>query len=322
MSIEPQIPPPDAPQAEPGAAPARAGGTVSIHLVMQRLRSLARVARAMLIVQRLGWILAGIVAALALAGTVDYALRSPGWLRAALLLVGLSVLATALVRRLWPAIKFRPTESQIAARIERTPAGQSSGLQDLLTSAVELSRDRQNDGPLSRALASPVIEDATRRLMAADTRTVLRPGPALLSAGIASVGILAFVLAGVLSPMWTAISLRRTLTPWADVQWPKRTVLADVTDATVHPLGTALPLRAALVRSPRSADTTNVTVHYRILTQGASGGDLFTGELTSQSRTVDAIAPQADGTPGPATGVLMERLIDPYRMIQSSAAIG
>ncbi len=321
MTTEPNTPSPDAPQATTSAVHAHAGEPVQFHMVMQRLRSLARVARALLIVQRLGWILAGIVAALVLAGVIDYTLRSPGWMRAAVLLVGIGVLGTTLVRRLWPAIKFRPTESQIAARIERTPAGQSSGLQDLLTSAVELSRDRQNDGPLSRALASPVIEDAARRLMAADTRSVLRPGPALLSAGIAGAGILAIVLTGVLSPMWAAISLRRTLTPWADVQWPKRTVLADVTGATVHPLGTALPVRAALVRSPRAADETNVTVHYRILTPEASGGTVNTGELTSQSRTVDAIAPQADGTPGPATGVLMERLIDPYRMIQSSAAI-
>ena len=48
-------------------------------------------------------------------------------------------------------------------------------------------------------------------------------------------------------------SPRRVLTPWSDVAWPKRTQLADATGSKVHALGTALPLRAGLVRFARTS---------------------------------------------------------------------
>ena len=302
---------PSTPTPEPVDAP-------SIEQVSLRLRRLAQGARAMLIVQRSGWIIGGAVSAIAGAAGVDFVLRSPGWMRGTILLIGLVVLVVAIIRRVWPAIWFRPTESQIAARIERTEVGVGSGLDNLLASAVELSRDGRSLDPLGRALAAPVIQNAARRLASVNTRTVLRPGPSVLSAFVAVASVVAAMLAIGASPMWTGIALRRTLTPWADVQWPKRTVLANVVGEEVHALGTALPLRAALVRSTRSPETTSVTAHFRLI--GPDGtGETRTGELISQGRTVQAIAPQADGSPGPASGTLMERLIEPALLAPARA---
>ena len=45
-------------------------------------------------------------------------------------------------------------------------------------------------------------------------------------------------------PMLTEIGVERLLWPLSGAQWPKRTGVADVTGVKVHPLGSALALRA------------------------------------------------------------------------------
>jgi hypothetical protein len=115
-------------------------------------------------------------------------------------------------------------------------------------------------------------------------------------------------------PRLTAIGATRMLLPWAGAEWPKRTELADATPRAPHPLGTALPLRAALVRSDRAPEATRVAAVYRVLTAGRPGPERRV-LLTAQS----AQAAGVDAAGSPASGTLFERLIEPAGLAPPAA---
>ncbi|HZW06821.1 MAG TPA: hypothetical protein VFF65_06830, partial [Phycisphaerales bacterium] len=107
-------------------------------------------------------------------------------------------------------------------------------------------------------------------------------------------------------PLTTLTGARRVLTPWSGAQWPKRTGVRDITGVTVHPLGSALPLRAALVKGD-PAKGARVTVRYRV-----SGGEMREQALSAQGREVTLpVEAAGEGEAGPVKGALLETLLEP-----------
>lgn len=274
------------------------------------LSKLRAIARGMLVTQRLGWVAAWTLAVLLVAGAGDYLLRTPMALRMALWVIGLLTLVGLVRRVVWPAVRFRPALTEVALRVERSEAGKRAGLEGVLASGLELE---QSGGPAA-ALAAPVVADSQRRVGTLSALTALAPTRTIRSLVwlMAAIGAVA-VVAG-LEPRLTRIGASRLLWPLADAQWPKRTGVIDITGVQVHPLGSALALRAA-VTTPTGARASDarVTARYRIIGGGEDGATqqvLLTAQdrdvrLSSEHVPIDA---QSDR---PTTGHLFERLIEP-----------
>jgi hypothetical protein len=240
----------------------------------------------------------------------DYLLRLPAWMRLALLGCGLFGLIAAIRAWVWHAWKFRPSLTEIALRIERTPEGRSAGLGGVLASGLELAQAEPAEEPAARWMSNQVIAEAARRATGFRASSVLRHDPihrswlmALLAAS-AAVGA-----ASAAGNELTRIALARILTPWSGAAWPKRTAIADTTNLKVHPLGTALPLRAVVARTDRSGGQTRVEAKFRLVSDG-SPGTVQRALLTGQGRAM------AVPGLGPARqGELYERLIEPASLV-------
>lgn len=277
-----------------------------------RLERLALLAKLLLVVHRLAWIIAGAVAGLSLLILLDLVLRSPGWLRGIILLISGSTLLSALLVRVLPALRFKPSVGQIALRLERAEEGKKAGLTDLLTSAVEISRSP--GAGLSGALSTPLLAAAADRLRSVRAASVLRLGPALTAFSVASVAVIAALSIAAVYPTMTLIGLRRTFTPWTDAAWPKRTQIADATGVSFHALNSALPIRAGVVRAPGGAGSAAVTVKYRLITpQGA--GELKSAELTGQNKPVQVSISTEQGERQTVPAILSERLLETNTLI-------
>ncbi len=276
--------------------------------ILRRVRMWVRV---LLTVERLGLLAAVALATVFALAFADYFLRSPGALRAVVLLAGLGALAAWAWRSMGPVVRFSPTLTDLALRIERTEAGAGAGLRGMLASGVDLSRQREAGESVS--LASPVIDEAARRAAALRAGALLRREGAVRSGGLLALAVMVVGAACITRPDLARIGAARVLLPLANVAWPKRTGVADATATPVHPLGAALPLRAVLTKSDTSAERTRVTAEYRLVSDGVSGA-WRRAVLTSQDRMVDIR--------GVGTGTLFERLIEPASFAPGEAAGG
>jgi hypothetical protein len=239
-------------------------------------------------------------------GLLDFAIRMPGLMRLALLLIGAALVVAACRRLLVPAARFRPSLTDVALRVEQTPVG--APVRGLLASGLELSTK-----------SSPLSQDVVRASLAAfsrlSIRDVVRPiggskrGSTTLLASIVPLAILCLV-----APTMTLIGARRVLTPWTDAQWPSRTAVLNATTANAHALGAALPLRALVTRTNRGVGDTRVAAKYRVTVDGVTGSTATT-LLSSQGL-------RGDATP---RGELYERLLDARALVEprtSGAASG
>jgi hypothetical protein len=287
------VQPPHPPQPPAGGA-APSGLGISLRLV-----ALRHLMKLMLLAQRAAVLLSAALAAAVVLGVIDYVLRSPAWLRTGLLAVGLSVLGVAAWRRLMPVARFAPSLADLALRLERTPGGEREGLPGVLASGLELAP--RADDP--RVL--PLVKSAGERIARLTPMAMLRVGPTLAAGGVLAAVVLGVMGLAVAQPGLTAIGAQRVLLPWTKAAWPKRTAIADVTETLVHPLGTALPLRAALITSGGvSAEDARVQARYRLIDEAGEAGPVRRVVLTSQGREIDA-PPAGDG-PGASIGGLAE----------------
>jgi hypothetical protein len=289
-------------EREGGAVPAPGQRVSAIEARLRGLRTRAR------------WLLVGIAAAILLScaiaatlalGFADYLLRLPFWFRQILWIGGVGLLAYEAWQRLRPALAFRPTLTDVALRLERTEEGQRAGLPGVLASGLELAREPSAGA--TRWLADHVVDDAAARFRSVRATSLIRPNRAGQSFGTLAVCIASVLLLSViLGPTLTAIGAVRVLAPWSGVQWPKRTVVADATGLSVHPINTALPLRAALERTDHATGQTKVWAVYRIVGERGSPRRV---QLTAQNRVVDVA--EARNTRAGGKGELYERLIEP-----------
>lgn len=245
-----------------------------------------------------------VLGALLAEALIDYALRLPGWLRTALLVIGLAALTLGVLRRLLPALRLRPSLSTLALRAERSSLGQSRRLPGILASGASLAQQEPEPG-------EPGSIDWLRKAAAAqaDTAAAEAPLTALvklktlrdhsLGATLAAMVVVAFTI---FAPGIARTGFARTLLPWTDAKWPSRTELVDATPAEPHALGSALPIRALVTRTNRAIGETPVEVVYRILTPRGS-----TPERTERLTAQETFEMSSAGKPGEA----YERLLEP-----------
>ena len=265
---------------------------------LERLRGRARAA---LVARRVSVTSALFVLAAVALGVIDWALRFPAPVRAVFWLAGAAALGWAAWRYVWPAVRFRPSLTDLALRIERT----RPELAGWLASAVDFSAgepgagsDVGSDG-LGEALAVRVVDEAASRWRPEDASAALRLAPAARAGGglLGAAGLAALLLVAVGPALWLT-GASRVLAPWGDAAWPKRTGVVDATGVEVHPLGQALALRATLTKSPRPADETDVSVRYRLIRDG--------GAVSTRRELLTPQSSSADGS-----GTLFERLVEP-----------
>lgn len=268
-----------------------------------RLILLRRLMRGMLLLHRLGWLVAGAIALGVLAAVVDYWLRWPAWLRCGLLAITSITLALAAWRLLRPVVAFRPSAENLALRLERSSPAAQSGLRGVLAAGVGLSGE-------GSAMSRPVVEDAAHRFGGVSLLRLLNPTHTLVAVALALIAVFGLSGLSAAEPALTWIGVRRVLAPWTDASWPRRTEVADITAARFHPLGTALPLQAALLKSPRSDDQTRVEASFRLI-EGDAAGPVRTVAMTNQERAVRATRRDERGQTEQTTGTLFERLIEP-----------
>lgn len=286
---------------------------------LERLRSRARavlVARGALTVAVWGL---GICLA---AAAMDFVLRTPDWFRLVVWACGLAALVVGVWKAVGPALRFRPNLTELALRVEQSQAGQSAGLGGVLASGIELGRavERGELSNLGAGLTQPVVLEAAARFGLVPASAVVtsararRPGVWLL-------GVMAVIAAiGALQPGLAATGALRVLAPWAGAQWPKRTEIADATLETVHPLGVALPLRAAMLKGASLAESAEgggrsggarVWGVYRLRSATATG-PVNRVLLSNQGKAVNVTREQET-----RAGVLFERLIEPAALLMA-----
>lgn len=229
---------------------------------MERALSRARArARGVLVGSRALDLAAAAVVTGTLLALADYTLRLPSALRGVLLAAGLAALAVAAWRWVRPALFFRPALTSLALRLEQRAS--DPALQGSLASAFELAMDAQTDPAVRESMAP--------RLAAAPQVTLVNPRRFIHASSVLAIATLPALFATLATPHLAAIGARRVLTPWASPAWPQRTTLEDATGLAAHPLGVALPLRAAAVTTLRDASRLDVRAGFRIVRAGRAG---------------------------------------------------
>lgn len=268
--------------------------------VVASLRALRSRARATLITQRVMLVLV----LLALGGAslilLDYLLRFPSWIRSFHLVVGIGATFFLLFRLAYPALRFRPSLTSLALRLER----ENPRLRGLLASAVEFERGATApESPTAAALETAVIARAAHEFRGVRAASILRRHALYRRGAQLTALALAFAAAGMWRPDLARVGAMRLIAPWSSAQWPKRTGIVDSTSVAVHPRGAALALRAAVTRSHKDLDTTYAAAQYRLLNaEGRTTTPLRTALLTHQRREI--------ALPEGESGSLFERLIE------------
>ncbi|TVQ62739.1 MAG: hypothetical protein EA379_05070 [Phycisphaerales bacterium] len=285
-----------------------------IDAVVGALRRVRSRALTLLLAQRALVILAAVLGALLVLGAMDFALRFPAWIRALHLAVGVGVLAVALWRIGALAIAFRPSLTTIALRLERL----HPELAGRLASAVDFARSGDASrtaaaaptdagSPVSKALADRAVRDIAASWNDDDAHGVVNPKRAVRAGAVFAGVAAACALVALLNPQLAFIGAARAVAPWSAAEWPKRTGVADATGLAVHPRGAALPLRAAVTKSNRDLESTQVVAQHRLIDADGRPGPIRTDLLTYQRREVELI----DSRDGDASrGALFERLLE------------
>lgn len=257
-------------------------------------------ARAVLIGQRVAVLVGAVLLAAVLVGLIDFALRLPLGVRW-VVWVGLVAWAVVgFVRWVLPAVRFRPSLTEVALRVER----QHPEVAGLLASAVDFSLEDETwarQPAMTRAMALRVVDQA---VTAFDVRrgggSVRRSG--LVQGGVwAGVALVVALAPALVVPALWWIGAQRVGMPWAGAEWPRRWEVESATAGGVHALGDVLALRAVVKRSSVGPESADVWVTYRVYDEdGDAMGAARRELLTWQQDAVDG-----DG------GAVFERLIEP-----------
>lgn len=277
--------------------------------IAKSLAALRAKVRRRLLVTRLGAICGVLVLAAIAAGLADYVLRLPMGLRLLLWLSGVAFVVASVRSRVLPVLRFRPSLTEIALRLEQSPMGKHAGLPGVLASGFELSQAEpatRGSGSSAALRATAAAEAAARFARLPGAGGSLSSVPVRRTLGWLAAAGVPLILLLVLTPALTRIGMSRVLTPWTSAAWPKRTMVLAAAPPKAHALGTVYPLRAVLARAAAPRGQSDVKVHYRVIIDGQRG-PTRESLLTSQNRDASATP---DGADRPATGELYERLLD------------
>jgi hypothetical protein len=237
---------------------------MSMQKIISELDSLRRRSRILLLVQRVAVVLAwslGIILGLI---ALDYLLRMPSTMRMVLLLAGLALLGYAIWRYLISALRFYPTLTQLALRVERALPAMSGRL----ASSVEFAAAGIDQ---SNPLAARSVRDTDSRMTGESVQSIMKPTQTLRDVGIFfAVAVLAVSFVAI-SPGMAQTGAMRVLLPYSNATWPARTGVASLmdevlADRAVHPLGQSLALRAKVTRGDNAQ---RVDATYRLTVDGA-----------------------------------------------------
>lgn len=262
--------------------------------------------RRVLVAERSGQAIAFGVAAIVVAVLLDRVLRLPAPVRVIELAALVLGAVAWFWRRVLPALRFNPPLVEVALRLEHGQAEARGTLAAGADFAQAARRDASGTGGASAAAAANgatgaigaasasgasgasgatpahaatganrptetthltsevVLRAAEVAPRAALGRVDSRPARKALLAAAASLALFAAI--AIFSPETARIALARLLTPFADVQWPARTMVEPAMALRVHPRGAALALRAKPVRG-EPADM-RVEAQYRLLRDG------------------------------------------------------
>jgi len=284
--------------------------TTATHEIDAALRSLRARARSLLIARRMGAVFAAVFGGAVVVAVLDYTLRLPLAFRMAVWIAGAVALVHGFRTLILPALRFRPSLTEIALRLERSDGGRSA--RGLLASALELAQQTPS-AETTDFMRQRVVAQATTAFKQIKASALLTQRPAFRDLGaLAGVAAVVAVLLGI-SPTLTGIGAARTLAPWLGTSWPKRTQVVDVTNVTVHPSGSALALRAAITKTDRPPRETQVGARYRLIVDGEER-PVRRATLTGQGREVVV------GDRGDQTGELYESLIEPGILAGAAAS--
>ncbi len=194
------------------------------HPLQQRLEAVRRRARRLVIVWGVCWVVAAVVAAVALLGLADYLLRfeDPG-LRLICSATALVVAGLAAYRFLYLPLLRCLSDVDLALRVQR----RFPRLGDRLVSAVEFLQQSEDD-PLagSAALRTTAIAEAAAATDQLDFADTIDPRPST-RAGMVSVAVcLVAAILIVVDPLSAQIALARLANPFGSHAWPRETHLA------------------------------------------------------------------------------------------------
>lgn len=241
--------------------------------VLRALDRTRRSVRSVLLVERIAQAVAFGMLAITVAAIVDRAFRLPPGIRAIELAALLAGGAWWLWTRVVPAARFAPPLVEVALRIER---GRSEA-RGILATGADLAARPAADSDRSRELSASVVARASDVVgQAAHGRVDRRP--ALRATSHAAIAVGGAIILAWISPGTARTALLRLATPFADVQWPARTMVEAAMGSGVRPRGAALVLRARTVRGDPAQ--MRVEAEYRVLRAGA--GEWRTVLLSAQ----------------------------------------
>jgi ribosomal protein S25 len=275
--------------------------------VVAALRHVRRRARGLLVTRKVSVLVGAALSVAALGAVLDYLVLLPQWLRVMLWLAGAGSLGWAFMKFVLPAWRFQPELREVALRLERSPEGRAAGLEGVLTSGLELAETSAGAAPAERWMASRVVEQAMGAFAGVRPAAILAPGAARTRLAMVGVLLIGLTVLWAARPALTTTGALRILAPWTDASWPKRTELADATGTRVHPLGSALLLRAALTRTDLPPGKTSVAVRYRVF-DGGTAGPVRRLLMTSQGRLISI---PGEGDAPQRSGERFDRLIEP-----------
>lgn len=265
-----------------------------------QLGSVRAQARAQLVLTRIAVLVAALAGATLLVGLADFVLRFPSALRGIFWLVGVAGLGAAIWRLLLPAVRFNPSLTEIALRMERIESKRDPSIVGTLASALELAR---SPSPTAQQTAGAILDRLDVRARATQ---ILDPRKLFVAMGALALVLAPLAAIALARPELSRVGVTRVLAPWADAQWPKRTRVADATGIVAHPLTKALPLRAVVQMRGGLVANAEVRVGYRVLIDDEATGAVRRAVLTPQGRTA-----KADAAGRTIEGELHERLLDP-----------
>ena len=232
----------------------------SDELLLSRIRRIRGLLRRSVVEARLSTLVAVTIPILLAMATIDFLFRLPPPVRWMMLLAGAIGLGFEVHRRVWPAIRFRPSLIDVALRIESmTPS-----VAGRLASAIDFAGLNPSE---RNPLADRSLSDLRRRAPTVRLEAVVDATSAHRRFGLALLAIVVITGLSVWRPSDASVAARRIFTPWTDARWPARTDIASAVDAElVHPRGEPLALAADLTKGDPESE--RVSVRLRTIRSG------------------------------------------------------
>lgn len=244
--------------------------------------------RALLVAQRASFSLAWIFVGVVVVALADYLFRFPSGMRWLAWVAGVCAIFESARRYMVPALRFRPSLTELALRLER--AGHAPG--GVLASGLELSYDERVAPELAHQ-ASMAASNVMRNRMSGLYNAKRTRKSAIALFGVAG----SIAMCAAMLPELSSIATLRVLAPWTATSWPKRTGVADSLVGEAFALGKPLTLRAKVTKFPGDPADAEVKTDVTVTVNGVE---------TYRGRVLLALQHAHDAGSDP----IFERLLD------------